>query len=301
MMKLLVLLSSYNGEKYLREQVDSLLAQTLDGVEILVRDDGSTDGTRTILEAYAEQGKLRWVAGNRLGPARSFWRLIQTCGDADYYAFCDQDDIWDEDKLEIAIEKLRKEETDKPSLYCGDVRVTDSAGRMTGYLVRYCPVNYGHALIRNLAPGCTYVFNRDAMGLLRQFDAKRMDIELHDWTVYQIIACLGQIVFDREPHMSYRQHSGNVIGASNISVEEFLRKVRSFWSGSKKGSRSRQALYLEQVFGSQMSPFNRNLTAIFAHYRTDNELKKKLLQAKWIKLQRSERYLFKLLVVFNRL
>lgn len=300
-MKLLVLLSSYNGEKYLREQVDSLLSQTLDGVEILVRDDGSTDGTRTILEAYAEQGKLRWEAGNRLGPARSFWRLIQTCGDADYYAFCDQDDIWDADKLVIAVGKLRTADAGKPSLYCGDVRVTDSVGRMTGHLVRYCPVNYGHALIRNLAPGCTYVFNHASMELLRQFDAERMGIELHDWTVYQIVSCFGQIVFDSEPHMSYRQHGGNVIGASNISVMEFLRKVHSFWNGSKKGSRSRQALHLEQVFSSQMSPFNRDLTAMFAHYRTDNKLKKKLLQAKWIKLQRLEKYLFKLLVVFNRL
>ena len=301
MMKLLVLLSSYNGEKYLREQVDSLLSQTLDGVEILVRDDGSTDETRTILEAYAEQGKLRWAAGAHLGLARSFWRLLQTCGDADYYAFCDQDDIWDADKLEIAVGKLGKEGAATPALYCGDVRVTDSAGRMAGHLVRYCPADYGHALIRNLAPGCTYVFNRAAMELLRRFDAESMEIDLHDWTAYQIIACFGRIVFDREPHMSYRQHGGNVIGAPDGSAREILVKAASFWSGAKKGSRSTQALHLEQAFGPQMSPSNRHLTAMFAHYQRENELKKQLLQANWIKLQRQEKTLFKLLVVFNRL
>ncbi len=125
-MKLIVLLSAYNGEKYIREQLDSLLAQSLCGVEIFVRDDGSTDRTRGILEEYREQGMLSWIAGENLGPSQSFWQLLRNCDDADYYAFCDQDDVWDPDKLEVAVQALQQLDPVNPALYCGDVRVTDA-------------------------------------------------------------------------------------------------------------------------------------------------------------------------------
>lgn len=162
-MKLIVLLSAYNGETYIREQLDSLLAQTLRNVEILVRDDGSTDGTRAILTEYAQQGALRWCACENLGPAHSFWRLLQDAPDADYYAFCDQDDVWDSDKLGIAVSALEHMDTSKPALYFGDVRVTDMNLRILAeHMVRPAPMDYPHALLRNLAPGCTYVFNRPA-------------------------------------------------------------------------------------------------------------------------------------------
>ncbi len=299
-MKLLVLLSSCNGEVFLREQLDSLLNQTLDGVEILIRDDGSTDQTPAILAEYERQGKLRTMGGKNLGHARSFWQLLQSCDDADYYAFCDQDDIWDPDKLETAVRAL--EEPDTPALYCGDVRVTDAAGRILAeHMVRREPADYQHALIRNLAPGCTYVFNRAARELLCRFDAERLGIELHDWTAYQIIACFGRIVFDAAPHMSYRQHGGNVIGAADRSAAELLRKARSFRNGPMRNSRSRQALRLEKAYGESMSPEKRELTALFAHYRTDRTKKKRLLKDRRIILNGSDRYLFRLLVLSDRL
>lgn len=298
-MKLLVLLSGYNGGRFLREQLDSLLAQTLGGVEILVRDDGSTDGTREILAEYADRGSLKWYAGENLGPYRSFWQLLTTCGEADYYAFCDQDDVWDSDKLETAVRALEKLEG--PALYCADVRVTDERLHVTAeHMVRPESADYPHALIRNLAPGCTYVFNRAALELLRRFDAERLGIELHDWTVYQIVACFGRVIFDAQPHMSYRQHGGSVIGATDTSAAELLRKARAFWNGPQKNSRSRQALRLEQACGDGMSPENRALTARYAHYREDRKAKRKLLSERK-NLNGTARFLFTLAVLLNRL
>ena len=301
-MKLIVMLSAYNGEAYIREQLDSLLAQTLQGVEILVRDDGSNDGTRTILAEYADRGALKWYAGANLGPARSFWRLLQDAPEADFYAFCDQDDVWDADKLEIALRALGGLDASEPALYCGDVRVADEALRvLRGHMVRPCPADYPHALLRNLAPGCTFVFNRAARELLRRYDVERLGIELHDWTAYQVVACFGRVVYDPAPHMSYRQHGGNAIGANRTTARAWLEKAVSFWSGPMKNSRSRQAIRLERAFGREMCAERQELTALFAHYQENRETKLKLLRMLRSSVRGMDGYLARLLVLINRL
>lgn len=300
-MKLIVLLSAYNGEAYIRQQLDSLLTQTLDGVEILVRDDGSTDGTRAILKEYAQRGALRWYAGENLGLSRSFWQLLRDAPDAACYAFCDQDDVWDADKLETAVAALEGLDASKPALYCGDVRVTDEKLHvLSAYMVRPTPVDYPHALIRNLAPGCTYVFNRAAKELLRRFDAESLGIELHDWMAYQIVTCFGRVIFDPAPHMSYRQHGNNAIGATDTSAPALRRKARGFWNGPQRGRRSRQALRLERAYGSGMSPADRELTALYAHYREDGSAKRKLLRQRR-NLSGTDRFLFLVALLLNRL
>ena len=277
-MKLIVLLSTYNGVNYIRQQLDSLLEQSLPGVEIQVRDDGSTDGTCEILEEYAKLTAVRWYTGENLGPARSFWQLIQDAPDADYYAFCDQDDVWDTDKLEIAVSALERLDVSKPVLYCSDVRVTDMKLHIqAGHMVRPAPADYPHALLRNLAPGCTYVFNRPVRELLRRFDAECLGIELQDWTAYQIAACFGSIFYDPAPHMCYRQHIDNAIGARQATAGALLKKAASFWGGPMKNSRTRQALRLERAFGEEMPAEKRELTALLAHYREDRQTKRALL------------------------
>lgn len=301
-MKLIVLLAAYNGEDFLRAQLDSLPAQSLDGLEILVRDDGSSDGTHRILTEYAQSGALRWYAGKHLGAGRSFWQLLQDAGEAEYYAFCDQDDVWDSDKLEIAVSMLSSLDSSKPALYCGDVRVTDAALHvLSEHLVRPAPVDYPHALIRNLSPGCTYVFNRTARELLRRYDAERLGMELHDWTAYQIAACLGTVVYDPVPHMCYRQHGNNVIGAHRSAAGSCLKKAVSFWSGPMKNSRERQALRLEQCFGQEMCAEYRELTALLAHYRENREAKKELLSAIQTSVTGADGLFASLLALMNRL
>ncbi|MBQ4399872.1 MAG: glycosyltransferase, partial [Alphaproteobacteria bacterium] len=103
----LVLMSTYNGEKYLKTQLDSILAQQGVNVQILVRDDGSSDGTLPILQAYAAQGKLTYYTGPNLKPAKSFMDLIYNAPQADFYAFADQDDYWLPEKLICAVNKLK--------------------------------------------------------------------------------------------------------------------------------------------------------------------------------------------------
>ena len=301
-MRIEILLSTHDGERFLAEQLDSLLEQTLGGVEILARDDGSTDGTRAMLDGYRRSGRLRWYGGERLGAARSFWRLLGDSGEADYYAFCDQDDVWDADKLEIAVRALERIGTDAPALYCGDVRVADAGMRIISEgMVKPTPTDYPHALFKKIAPGCTYVFNHSARDLLRGYDAEALGIGLHDWTALQIVACFGRVIFDETPHMRYRQHGDNAIGAHRRTALSLLRKLPAFWSGPMKNSRERQALRLERAFGEKMTAENRALTAMLAHYRSDKAQKRALLKALKAMPGKAERRLGSLLIRMNKL
>lgn len=301
-MKLIVLLSTYNGANYIRQQLDSLLAQSLPGVEILVRDDGSTDATCEILEEYAKQGALRWYAGSNLGPACSFWQLLYDCGDADYYAFCDQDDVWDADKLEAAVSALLRFGAEMPALYCSDVRVTDGVlNVLYDHMIDPCPADYPHALLRNLAPGCTFVFNHHARKLLCLYDAKKLGVNLHDWTAYQVVTCFGQVVFDTVPHMRYRQHGNNVNGAHRKAAISLVQKVPAFWNGAMRNSRRRQALQLEHTYGDIMPAENRELTGLIAHYNEDAAKWRKLLYMLWNTIDGTDARMAWLLALFNRL
>ena len=125
MKKVLVLLSTYNGEKYLREQLDSVLSQEGVDVSLLIRDDGSKDGTINILKEYSAKLNVDYYEGANRGPSESFHDLLLHAQGYDYYAFCDQDDDWHKDKLRTAVERLEQMNQEAPILYCCNLNVVD--------------------------------------------------------------------------------------------------------------------------------------------------------------------------------
>ncbi len=299
-MKTIVLLSSYNGEKFIKAQLDSIIAQTAENVEILVRDDGSADNTLGILSEYSDKGHLNYYTGRNIGAAASFWELLQKSGDADYYAFCDQDDVWDSDKLEKAQRCLSDKNAALPLLYCGDVRVADSELNVlsdTMTVPERC--DYPFSLIKNIAPGCTFVFNRRAKEVLCRYDARKLGIYQHDWLAYQIVSCFGEVCFDREPHMYYRQHDNNVIGAvKNIGAER-IRKAFEFMFGRKKHLREQLAKRLLSAYTADMNEENRELTEMIADYRKSTVYKKRILRADEFKFNGIDHLFFRLLIIFD--
>ena len=123
-MKIAVLMSTYNGERYLREQIDSILNQKIEVCfDLIVRDDGSTDKTIEILKMYADAGKLFFSIGKNVGAARGFVNLLHENPGYDYYAFSDQDDVWNEDKLKKGITAIQ--DIKKPALYCTNCELVD--------------------------------------------------------------------------------------------------------------------------------------------------------------------------------
>lgn len=279
-MKVLILLSTYNGEKFLQEQLDSLYRQTIP-VDILVRDDGSTDNTKTILQQNADLGKLMWYTGENLKPEKSFWDLINKAPQADYYAFCDQDDVWFDDKVERAIKYLKDiPNQERPLLYCSNVDITDAELNSTGLLCtgETYYTDFAHALIYSLAPGCTMVFNSLARNEMIKYNMKNEFVIMHDWLAHKIVAMLGTVVFDKEPTMFYRQHGNNVIGAQKTKGIKALFKRIKRVLGSHANIRSNNAKSLLNVYGEQIDEERRHILDIVANYRNNRKLKREFLK-----------------------
>lgn len=228
MISVTVLMSTYNGEKYLREQLDSIFAQKNVSVELVVRDDASSDRTVDILKEYQKIHEKMIIINDRknLGACNSFLYLIRTYTQGKYFALADQDDIWDEDKLVIAvkaIETVEKKKSDIPLLYYSNLRVVNEKnefGRMS-HSTPHVSKNRYAALIENLATGCTVVYNRDLANLAKS--AQPEQYSMHDVWLYRVAKIFGEAIYDFEPHINYRQHAENVVGTSIKKVS--LRKI----------------------------------------------------------------------------
>lgn len=249
-MKLQVLLSTYNGEKYLREQLDSILSQSLFHnsdweTELVVRDDGSSDHTCEILEEYAGHfSKITLHLCENIGVVESFFELLQnTSEDVDFVALSDQDDVWFEDKLECAVKALCSREQSKPLLYCGTFQLVDEELHpMKGICFKKnIRPSFGNALVENICTGCTVVINRQLLHLAKKLRPEYT--EMYDWWLYLLSTCYGDIVYDSFPHIYYRQHRDNLIGVSKNHLDEFWMRLKRFKKNRYKISRQVQSLW----------------------------------------------------------
>lgn len=225
--KVTVVMATYNGEKYLVEQLDSLLKQKGADINILIRDDGSTDNTKNILEIYQKKySNIRWYAGNHLNVQKGFLDLLKKSEDTDYYAFCDQDDVWDEDKILIAISKLEEMDNEKPTLYyCGQRLVDSNLEFISNHYIDNKRSDYTNFLISNVA-GCTMVFNKK---LRDEVNSVSPDyILMHDSWVFKVCLALGGTYYaDKDPHISYRQHGNNTVGL-NRGIKSKINQMKRY-------------------------------------------------------------------------
>lgn len=261
--KVRVLLSTYNGEKFIGEQLQSLYGQEGVEVSLLVRDDGSVDSTHAILDSEQDAGRLTWYTGENLKPAFSFWNLFELAGEYPYYAFCDQDDVWDKDKLKVAVDELTSAD-DVPALYFCQTRLVNASLNEIKS-VRISPLlTYGEALSYHFVTGCTMVMNSAMRKVLLRY--KPSFIRMHDIWVYNVALAVGaRIFFDPNPHISYRQHGANVIGQANSTKAIW----RDRFARLRKNECIRSSLAKELLkgYGNDMSPENRALTMMAAGYK----------------------------------
>lgn len=301
-MKLIVLMSTYNGEKYIREQLDSLLRQTLKPDLIYIRDDGSKDDTLSILEEYsAKYPYIHYYNGPNKGAAKSFWELICNCEDADYYALCDQDDVWFEDKLETAVNMLEKEGGDIPLLYCSKYTLTDEDLNPINSNVSslYGFSDFPHALLYHTAPGCTFVFNDEARKRIVEYDVDKEYCIIHDAIIHKVVTMFGKMLLDHNSHMYYRQHGNNEIGMNANVFKVFFGRVNRFLNGKIRNYRSNTARSLLHVYGNAIDDDKRELLNIVAYYMNDRKLKTKLLRDKRFRSHTGNDFFFKILVHLN--
>ncbi|RMO89591.1 Glycosyl transferase, group 2 protein [Pseudomonas syringae pv. tagetis] len=229
------MMCTYNGAAYLREQLESFAAQTFSDWVLYVSDDASTDDTLRILSDYQVLwGNQRLVIFN--GPckgfAENFISLVQRPEiEADYFAFSDQDDVWFSDKLERSVNRLEHLDSSKPALYCSRTRLVDADLKVIGVSPLFSkPPSFKNALVQSLAGANTMLINQTARGLLVRLP-EHSPLIAHDWLTYLLVTgCGGEVCYDAQPCLDYRQHSGNLIGA-NASTRDRLVRFRKMLSG----------------------------------------------------------------------
>lgn len=301
-MKIAVLMSTYNGEKYLKEQLDSLIQQELKPTKVLIRDDGSNDDTVNLLEDYASKYSfIEYYCGKNIGPAKSFFELINKCEYYDYYALCDQDDVWYKDKLSSAIKLLEKEDNNIPLLYAGRFVLTDENLNPLNSNVSklYSFSDFAHSLIYHTAPGCTFVFNNEARKQVIKYDVNKEYCVIHDAIIHKVVTMFGKMILDEEPHMYYRQHKNNVYGLTAKKTTEFFHRINNFLNGKVKNYRSNTAKSLLNVYGDECSKENNHLLDIVANYSNNKELKNELLNNQCFKSNTINDLFFRILVLIN--
>lgn len=296
--KICVMMSTYNGEKYLREQINSILNQKDVDVDLYVRDDKSTDSTNKILEDFKD--KITIIPSNyNYGPAKSFMEILYFVGEYEYYAFADQDDIWLENKLQKGIFAIENQKLKEPLLYFSN-RTFYQNNVETGMRYKSKP-NYTLTgeIVGNCVAGCTVVFNKHLRDILIKEEnrpsEKTLKSRMHDSWVVALAAYYGKIIYDDKSYILYRIHNNNVVGKGTKNPIKLLNKYYKKLSDKEmRNGRSSMAKDLYRT-KANYQPYQKDVVKAFASCD-----KKELLTNKNIKRDCPEnRMLFTLKVLFG--
>lgn len=269
--KVAVLMSTFNGEKYLRTQLDSILNQVDVDLKIYIRDDKSSDSTLSILKEYSDKyDNIFWYSGTtNKGACESFFELMSQKREEEYYALADQDDIWDCDKLISAINLMKNYPNNIPLLYYSNLRIVDCNGTFlrNSHVKPMIPGAKYSYFSDVFVTGCTAVYNKKLADYA--VTIKPTNFSMHDTWLYIVASMMGKCVYDFDPHISYRQHSRNVIGTrkKRISLESFKRELNNYFNW-KNQPRLLCAQIIQTQFANSVSfDINEKLEE-FVNYKT---------------------------------
>lgn len=275
MHQITVLLATYNGSNYVRQMIDSVLAQTYTDFHLVLSDDQSKDDTAQILEEYAQAypGKItHYRSGLRFGNAQDhFLHLLNQFHESPYIMFCDQDDYWHADKMEKTLQKMLAIETQgKPALVHTDLQVVDGALKpMDRSFMHFSKLNgnrlkLNQLLVQNVVTGCTMLINRPLAELSCQHLPKER-ILMHDWWLALIAAAMGNAAYLDEATIDYRQHGNNVVGAKNTrSIPYILSKIKNDGVKTAMAQTYAQARIFLDCFGDLLDDDTRKTLQMYA-------------------------------------
>lgn len=267
-----VLMSCYNGEKFLDEQIASILNQkTTRKIELYIRDDGSKDNTKGILEKYADYENIHINLAPNVGVVKSFFDLLTYCEPADYYAFADQDDIWFEDKLEKAMDAITKEGANNtPILYCSNFYNWNSD---TDEATPCRNINEPVSIVKTIVSGdsgfgFTQVMNHEMRKLVLRYNETypTMKVWTHDMWCHTLAVCFGKLIYDHSYTANYRRHGNNVstqeLRGGNIWTHR-LWQIKEFLFGSNGKIFQSDVTSFYEVYKDQMNKEQKDTFELF--------------------------------------
>lgn len=262
--KVIILMSTYNGEKYIAEQLESLVAQTYKNIEILIRDDGSKDDTVKIINEYFQKNEnIHLIEGENLGFINSFFELLKIAGkDADYFAYCDQDDVWMEDKIERAVNFMEKSDSTKPVLYFSNSDYYDGNMIFLKTAEKNKVYNFRNALVECVTQGMTMVINKKAKEIISKNRPK--NCLYHDWWTYMVCSGFGEIIYDNKSLVKYRRHNSSVTVEGKNPIQLFWWRIKTFFVGDSLKVIRKQWCEYKEFYYDNLNNENKKLIDLFA-------------------------------------
>lgn len=279
-----ILLSTYNGGEFLEQQLQSIINQTFKEWNLIIRDDGSTDNTINIINKYIKlyPTKISLIndkKGNR-GPSGSFFELLNY-SQSDYIMFCDQDDYWEKNKVELTIKKMFESERDypnKPILVHTDLAIADkNLNIINQSMWSFQKLNperrtLNFLLVQNNITGCTVMINKETLRYINHVPENAI---MHDWWIGLIVATFGQITYLKKSTILYRQHGKNEVGAKKYGIK-LIKNVFAEQEKTKKSVRAtiNQSLDFYKQFGPELDEHSKNLLTMYNTLIDNNVFRK---------------------------
>lgn len=239
-----ILLASYNGERYIKEQIESILAQDYQNFQLFIRDDGSTDGTLEIIKEYTSKypDKIRLIEDDvRCGSAVKNFMQLTKYATADYVMYSDQDDYWFPNKISVSLKRIQMIENkigkDKPVLVFAEYKAVDQElkeipNSIEGSQIEKKNLQLNQLLVQNCVNGCLMMVNKALYSISGEYDR---GILMHDWWMALIAATMGKISHINETVMFYRQHGDNAVG--NVNVKRWDYRIKKFLDKDTKNAK----------------------------------------------------------------
>ncbi len=293
MMNVAILLAVYNGEKYLHQQLDSIVNQSYKDWKLYIRDDGSLDDSLLIINKFIADypDKLKLVDDNlkNLGSCNNFFQILKNV-DADYYMFADQDDVWNTDKIEITLHHFKKikkkDEIKKPLLLHTDLEVVDiNLNRIATSFWNYQQMDvikgnsFNKLLVQNIVTGCTMMFNNE---LKMKLEILPDNVFVHDWWIALVASKFGSIDHTDIQTIKYRQHPNNVAGAKQSGNKHFLKRLLKL-NEVRKGLEDSvfQANVFLNIYRNQLDDKTLKILDKFCNFFTYNWFERRIILLKY--------------------
>lgn len=283
--KVCVLMTTYNPKKYFLEQIESILSQEDVDVEIIIRDDGSTD--KSFLNQIKYNFKITVLEGENLGVANNIMTLIRYAHENKkeykYFAYSDQDDVWQTQKLKVGVKSLSKLPLDKPALYYSNLQVVDKDLNLTHMLFKRDVVKNtrGQSLSQVFCFACTTVFNYKMIEELTKYNIGNIGF---DSLIYYIAIFIGNITYDENSYILYRQHGDNVSGQHDKGIKKLKRRIIQIIHFKEiEAPFEMNAEYLLNNIAHKLSPDDIKLLNVVKLYRVNLKFKVRLILNKEIK------------------
>ena len=286
-----VLLTTFNGVRFLEEQLTSLFDQQGVDIEVMVNDDGSNDGTMEILDKWKAKGlNISISQSSGLGPTRAFLTLLKSCDEKQFVAFCDQDDVWVSDKLSSQVNSL---DQSIPMMSSCLRLYIDETGKVVGKSKNLRkPPSFVNSVFENIAPGNTVLLNNHAVKVINSL--QNPQIVHYDSWIYLLISTFGEVVFIPSRLVKYRLHASNSVGLRKKSINASREALKNYLN--------QQTFLFEKKFEFLSQDQQEHLMVISSFVR-ERSLRKKIMLVTKLRIGRqsnSEEILFKLLMLFVR-